>query len=141
MFRSYDACSNPGFNAEAAPVNVTLKNLIQALFPAQYAARLAEAVAERRDWDAKVPLFCMAGTFFPGQVSELKLLVFLVLLLCAAGPLPPSVDVMAHAPPLLLLAHIAAGCSVTASSACDLFFCSAPCSPSTCTSSSRATAS
>lgn len=50
-------------------MNVTLKNVVERLFPSQYAERLREATAQRAAWAAKVPLFCMANLLFPHQVS------------------------------------------------------------------------
>jgi hypothetical protein len=54
--------------AETAPVNIALRNLVERLFPAEYAAREAEAEEARRDQAAKLPLFCMTEPLMPNQV-------------------------------------------------------------------------
>lgn len=55
-------------SAHLAPVNVTLRNVLELLFPAHYAERVVEAQQERAMWDSKMPVFCMAQPLFPGQV-------------------------------------------------------------------------
>ena len=55
------------------PVNIVLQNVARALFPDVYAARVAEAAAQRARWGERTPLFSMGEALFPGQVQGLRL--------------------------------------------------------------------
>ena len=54
--------------ADVAPVNISLRNVIEQLFPDVSQQRRAEAQEARLAWRCKVPLFCMASPLMPGQV-------------------------------------------------------------------------
>ena len=50
-----------------------LRNVIQKLFPAQYALREVEAAEERERWASTMPLFSLDDALFPGQGITLHL--------------------------------------------------------------------